>query len=214
MIRGLAQWLGFGRPEEPARAARWVVIDCETSGLDPLSDRLLSIGAVAVQGGRLNPADSFAAVLQQEAASSAENILVHGIGGDAQRGGVLAAEALSAFSRYLDGGLPVGFHSPFDAAVLGRAMKARTPDLTPARWLDLAPLAAALNPAHAARARALDDWLGIFGIECPARHDALADAFASAQLLLVLLAQAAGQGVHTVRALRALERDARWIARA
>ncbi|MFY9316499.1 MAG: hypothetical protein WAO95_13190, partial [Burkholderiales bacterium] len=77
----------------------------------------------------------------------------------------------------------------------------------------LAPLAAALNPALAVRTHALDDWLAAFGIDCPARHDALADAYASAQLMLVLLAQAEKQGAHSARALRALANDAHWIAR-
>jgi DNA polymerase-3 subunit epsilon len=214
---GLARWLGFARPEVPARSARWVVIDCETSGLDPEHDRLLALGAVAVHGGRVEPADSFAAVLRQEAASSIENILVHGIGGDAQRAGQPAEEALAAFAGYLGDGLPVAFHAPFDAAVLRRALRGPLHEagakLAPGRWLDLAPLAAALNPALAARTRALDDWLAAFGIDCPARHDALADAFASAQLMLVLLAQAEKQGVHSVRALRALVKDAHWVVR-
>lgn len=215
---GLARWLGFARPEVPARSVRWVVIDCETSGLDPARDRLLALGAVAVQGGRLEPADGFAAVLQQEAASSADNILIHGIGADAQRAGRPAGDALAAFADYLGDGLPVAFHAPFDAVVLRRALRGTTRGggaaLAPARWLDLAPLAAVLNPALASRARSLDDWLAVFDIECPARHDALADAFASAQLLLVLLAQAERQGAHTVRALRVLEKGARWMARA
>jgi DNA polymerase-3 subunit epsilon len=154
-------------------------------------------------------------VLRQEAASSTENILVHGIGGDAQRAGQPADEALAAFAGYLGDGLPVAFHAPFDAAVLRRALRGPLREvgakLAPGRWLDLAPLAAALNPALVARA--LDDWLAAFGIDCPARHDALADAFASAQLMLVLLAQAEKQGVHSVRALRALVKDAHWVVR-
>ena len=209
---GLARWLGLARPEVPARSARWVVIDCETSGLDPQRDRLLSVGAVAVRGGRLEPADSFAAVLRQESASSAENILVHGIGGDAQRAGRPAGDALAAFVDYLGDGLPVAFHAPFDARVLQRALRGTGSKLARTRWLDLAPLATALNPSRAARTRALDDWLAVFGIDCPARHDALADAFASAQLLLVLLAQAERQGANSVRALHALEKNARWVA--
>ena len=210
----IARWLGLARPDIPARSVRWVVIDCETSGLDAARDRLLSIGAVAVRGGRLEPADSFATVLRQEAASSTENILVHGIGADAQRAGQPAAEALAAFSDYLGDGLPVAFHAPFDAQVLQRALRGTGSKLARARWLDLAPLAAALNPSSTALTRALDDWLAAFGIDCPARHDALADAFASAQLLLVLLAQADSQGAHTVDALHALAKDARWVARA
>jgi DNA polymerase-3 subunit epsilon len=207
-MRALARWLGWAAPDTAVRAARWLVIDCETSGLDPHRDSLLAVGAVAVRGGRIEPADSFAAVLRQETASSPANILVHGIGADAQLAGRPIGEAIAELAAYLDGGLPVGFHAPFDAKVLARAMRGHA--AAPRDWLDLATLAAALNPSRARSLHALDDWLDAFAIECPARHDALADAFASAQLMLVLLEQAAAQGAHTVRALRTLARNARW----
>jgi DNA polymerase-3 subunit epsilon len=206
----LARWL---RPREAValRAAPWVVVDCETSGLDPARDRLLSIGAVAVRGGRIELAQAFSAVLRQDAPSDPANILVHGIGGDAQRAGRPAVDALREFSAFAGAGLPVAFHAPFDAEVLRRAMS-QVPGLQgPADWLDLARLAPALFPGPDRARRALDDWLAEFGIACPQRHDALADAYAAAQLLLVLLAEAERQGADSVDRLRRLERSGRWI---
>jgi DNA polymerase-3 subunit epsilon len=207
-------WLGrlFGGPPVALRAARWVVIDCETSGLDAARDRLLAVGAVVVRGGRIALEESFNAVLRQEFESDTDNILVHGIGGDAQRNGRPVAETLGEFAGFLGEGLPVAFHAPFDEAVLRRAMVAQAkPHRT---WLDLAQLAPALypgaGPAKGAN-RALDDWLAEFGIACPERHDALADAYATAQLLLVLLAEAERQGAGTVDAVRRLERAGRWV---
>lgn len=191
----------------PLRAARWVVVDCETSGLDPRRDRLLSVGAVALRGGRIEVGEAFEAVLRQAAPSVPENILVHGIGGDAQARGREPGEALRDFAGFLAGGLPAAFHASFDAAVLRRAM-AGLP--APRNWLDLAQLAPALLPAQAATRRTLDDWLGHFRIDAPARHDALQDAFATAQLLQVLLAEAERQGVRDVAGLRGLSRAARW----
>ena len=208
----LARWFGGGEAVA-LRAVRWVVVDCETSGLDAARDRLLAVGAVAVRGGRIVLGESFSAALRQDVASDAANILVHGIGGDAQAGGRAPGDALRDFSAFLGEGLPVAFHAPFDAAVLRRAMAAAELAV-PARWLDAARLAPALfpsaGPAKGAR-RALDDWLVEFGIACPRRHDALADAYATAQLLLVLLAEAERQGAGTVDRLRKLERSGRWI---
>ena len=214
-MRGLLARL-FGSGDARAlRAARWVVVDCETSGLDPANDRLLAVGAVPVQGGRIDLGGSFSAVLQQESPSDAANILVHGIGGEAQREGRSAAEALREFSDFLGDGLPVAFHAPFDAAILRRAMSASPGLRAPRRWLDLARLAPALcpgaGPAKTGR-RALDDWLAEFGIAHPQRHDALADAYATAQLLLVLFSEAERQGAGSVESLRRLERSGRWVA--
>ena len=45
----------------PLEGARWVVIDCETSGLDAARDRLLSVGAVAVRDGVVDLQDFFEA---------------------------------------------------------------------------------------------------------------------------------------------------------
>jgi DNA polymerase-3 subunit epsilon len=191
----------------PLATVRWVAIDCETSGLDPRRDRLLALGAVAVRDARVELAESFHALMRQERPSEPGNILVHGIGGEAQLGGRPPAEALEAFRAFLGDGVPVAFHAAFDAALLRRSLGRRLPR----RWLDLAALAPALYPERAA-CRALDDWLAAFGIAPQARHDALGDAFAAAQLLLVLLAAARRQGVATLEGLQAAARDRRWLA--
>ena len=212
----MRQWLAriFGAQDSTAlRAARWVVVDCETSGLDPARDRLISIGAVDVREGRIEAGPGFGAVLRQASPSDAANILVHGIGGEAQAGGRPAAEALRDFSLFLGDSIAVAFHAPFDAAVLRREMQG-VGLRAPRRWLDAAQLAPALFPkARSARgqARALDDWLAEFGIECDARHDALGDAYATAQLLLVLFAEAERQGASSVGGVLSLERAGRWI---
>jgi len=209
VINWLTRFLGGADPV-PLRAARWVVVDCETGGLDAARDPLLSVAAVAVRGGRIALGESFSAVLRQAAPSDPANILVHGLGGEAQRGGIPAAQALREFAEFVADGLPVAFHAPFDEAALRRAM-AGAGLRTPRPWLDLARLGPALNPEPGAARRALDDWLAAYGIDCPERHEALADAYAAAQLLLVLLAQAERQGAATVDALRRLERSGRWI---
>jgi DNA polymerase III epsilon subunit-like protein len=61
-------------------------------------------------------------------------------------------------------------------------------------------------------AQQLDDWLAEFGIAAHGRHDALGDAFSSAQLLLILLAEAARQRVKTAEALIGLQRGGRWLS--
>jgi len=101
----------------------------------------------------------------------------------------------------------VAFHAAFDAELLRRAFGRALPQ----RWLDLAELAPALHSERAA-CRALDDWLAAFGIPPQARHDALGDAFAAAQILLVLLAAAQRQGITTLEGLHAAARGRRWLA--
>ena len=189
----------------PLAKAEWVVVDCETSGLDARRDRLLSVAAVRVRDERIALGGSFAAVLRQAAPSAEANILIHGIGGEAQLGGREPAAALRELAAFAGGAVPVAFHAPFDAEVLRRAGAALGK-----RWIDLARLAPALYPK--AKARTLDEWLAAFAIECPARHDALGDAWSTALLFLVVLAEARRQGVDTAERLAGLAGAAgKWL---
>jgi DNA polymerase III subunit epsilon len=181
----------------PLDAARWVVIDCETSGLDAARDRLLSVGAAVVRDGVVAIDEFFEARVRQDSPSPRENIVIHGIGGDAQRGGRPLDEVMRELNAFVGEGLPVAFHAPFDAAVLRRHGLA-----TRAKWLDLAALAPALFPQKGKADSPLEHWLAAFGIAPRARHDALGDALTTAQLLLVALSEAQRQRMATVEALR------------
>ena len=80
-------------------------------------------------------------------------------------------------------------------------------------WLDLDPVAAALQPA--VKARNLDEWLDHFRIRCAVRHQAAADTLATAELLLKLWPAARTQLARTdFGALQRLARQARWLQRA
>ena len=195
----------------PLAAARWVVIDCETSGLDARRDRLLSVGAVSVRGRRIVLAEAYGAVIAQAQPSAPENIVIHGIGGEAQRAGRAAGEVLRELSEFAAGGIPVAFHAPFDAEILKRASKSAAAPALPRRWLDLAQLAPALFAGRQPGRGELDDWLARFGIAPQARHDALGDAFAAAQLLLALLDEAARQGLDSAEDVTALAAAGRWL---
>ena len=191
---------------------RWVVIDCETSGLDAKRDRLLSVGAVVVSGRRIHLCDAFGAVIGQVCPSPNENIAIHGIGGDAQVAGRPAEEALRELVEFVADGVPAAFHAPFDAEILRRALKAAGLPQLPRRWLDLAQLAPILFPAALRNSRAsLEDWLARCGIPPLARHSALGDALATAQLLLVLLLEADRQGIRTFGDLLAATEGGRWL---
>jgi len=193
-------------------ASRWIVVDTETSGLDPENDRLIAIGAVAVDADGVLPGDSFEIVLRGASSGEAANIVVHGIGQEAQRTGVPARDALAAYLDWAAGAPRVGFHTDFDRVVLGRALAAQGLSDDRRTWLDLAPLAGALVPeAYRYGGRGLDDWLAAFGIECSIRHNAAADALATAELLLRLRALAAKQGTRGFAALVKAAKQQKWL---
>jgi len=205
----LASWRVL--PEIDRTAAfdhtRFVVVDVETTGLNLMTDTLISIGAVAVVNGRIAMADSFSVVLQQRESSRKENILIHGISGSAQREGVLPADALLAFLEYLGKSPLVAFHVAFDETMIRRAMRQYIGISFNRPWMDMAYVFPALQPELMRSHRSLDDWAGHFNIRNNDRHNAVADALATAELLLVGIAKA--RHAHDTKSydgLRKLER--------
>jgi DNA polymerase-3 subunit epsilon len=208
----LERWKGLPEPDAraPVQSQRWVVVDVETSGLDPARDRLISIGALGVAGGAVDLADSFEVVLRQPRPSDGANIEVHGICGTEQMGGMEPAAALLAFLEFAGKSPLVAFNAPFDETVLARASAASLGVRFSRRWLDLADVAPLAWPARA-RGRGLDDWLEAFRIPVAYRHRAIVDCLATAQLMVALQREAARLGAPTVGRLLSLSGQGRWL---
>ena len=214
MFASLLARFGFLSPvPEPNR---WVVLDVETTGLDPHRDRLLAIAAIAIEVGpgftrpSIILGDSYEAVLKQEFASDKDNILVHHIGAGAQKQGRPAVEVLEEFRHWVGNSPLLAFHAPFDHAMINRAYQQLNLAPLSNDWIDIEPLAAlsGLKP----KARALDDWLSHFGIECAVRHQAAADTLATCELLLCLWSSITREA-NSLRALKTLAKRGAWIPR-
>ncbi len=197
---------------------RWVVLDVESSGLDPKRDRLLAIAGIAVRRDsagalRIMLADSFEVVLRQpDAPVDKANILVHGIGVGAQRQGVEPARALEAFERWAGSAPLIGFHVAFDEALIQRAMHAVLRRRLANAWIDVADVAQVVRPD--VPGRSLDEWMEALGIRCAVRHQAAADTLATAELLLRLWPQVCAQKEgQDWRALARLAAQRRWLPR-
>jgi DNA polymerase-3 subunit epsilon len=197
---------------------RWVVLDVESSGLDPQRDRLLAIAAVALQLDGATPrivaGDSFEVLLRQrDTPVDRANILLHGIGVGAQSAGMEPREALEAFERWAADSPLFGFHVAFDEALIQRAMKAVLGRKLRNAWLDLAPIAEVLEPGTPCKS--LDDWMAHFGIHCAQRHQAAADTWATAELLQKLWPRARAQvAAPDFAALEKVAAQRRWLERA
>ena len=212
--RRLDAWRALPNPPDvPASEARWVVIDVESSGLDPRRDSLIAVGAVAVVARRIALGQSYYRVLRQELPSATDNILVHRIGGSEQLEGADPREALIGLLEFAGKAPCAGYNAPFDAAMLERAAHTWLGERLRLTWLDLAWLAPAVARGTAGPRQALDVWLEAFGIPSAARHNALGDALATAQLLLVLERKAAEHGLRTIPALSKAAAAERWLGR-
>jgi len=204
--------LGFWRRRSSTgtgTAQRWVVVDVETSGMDASCDELISIAGVALRGGRVHPADSIELFIKPSKVSPRDNILVHGIGEQAQLAGTDARDAIRSFIDFVGPAPLIAFHAQLDRGFLVRATKLHSDRPLDNAWLDLAELAPVLDPE--ARLKSLDEWLQRYRIPVIARHTAAGDAFATALLAARLLFKARRQGASDLSALRRLAGSARWI---
>jgi DNA polymerase-3 subunit epsilon len=191
--------------------ARFVAMDLETTGPNMHADRIISIGGVAVCGRAVRHRDAFEIVLRQQQESRVDNILIHQIGGQEQRAGEEPTGALLSFLEFLDGSIAVAFRAEFDATVLRRELHEWLGIRTRLRFLDLASVLSAVFPGTPNDS--LDDWTLHFGLPPIGRHDAIADAYAGAQLLLLALEQSQRLGLQTAGDLLDLEKSQRWLGR-
>jgi DNA polymerase-3 subunit epsilon len=190
-------------PDESAvDRIRFVVLDSETTGLNPATDRLITIGAVAVIDGEIRLDDAFAALIKIARNTSA--VTVHGVTRDQALEGVDEPVALERFLDYLRDGVIVGHHIGHDIATLDAAC-GRHWGLTLAnRSLDTMDLTLHLERAGAFAGRppikqfTLDALCGLFGVIPHDRHTATGDAFITAQVFLRLLRLAGRFGRDTL----------------
>jgi DNA polymerase-3 subunit epsilon len=193
------------RDDTPAAQVRFVVLDTETTGLDPRRDKIITIGALAVCDGEMLLDDAFEMLLKL--AYNNSSVTVHGITRDEAAGGMDEAEALALFLDYLRDGVIVGHHIGHDIQALNCACE-RHFDLTLRnRWLDTMDLTLHLNDAGAfagrtmAKGFTLDALCEMFGVAPHDRHTAGGDAFLTAHVFLRLLRAAKIAGRDTLASL-------------
>jgi DNA polymerase III subunit epsilon len=204
----ITNWFSAGDAHARMRPQRIVSVDLETSGLDTKNDSIISFGGVAILDGEVRVDDGFEAIVEQANISTDENIAIHGVMGDAQRNGMLLADAMQAFESWRDGAPIIGWHIAFDIAFLTRAAKtlARAPidDDT----LCVAEFAALLSPQYGS---SFDAHAAALGIRIDQRHHAAADAWATALVYSHYAERAERQGVHGYQAQRSMVKRARWL---
>lgn len=181
---------------------RFVVLDSETTGLDPRKDRLVTIGAIAVVDGEMRLDDVFETMLRVEYNSSA--VTVHGVTREQSQSGVTEREALERFREYLQDGVIVGHHISHDIATFNAGYERHGALPLDNSFLDTMDLTLHLEQDGAFHGReaitsfTLDGLCALFGIIPHDRHTAPGDAFMTAQVFLRLLKLAARHGRTTV----------------
>lgn len=184
--------------EQPLDQQRFVVVDLETSGLNTLKDKILSIGAVTIDQSAITLGHQFSCTLRRANHAVSESVLIHQIPPSEVAAGVRPENALLSFMEYVGSSPLLAFHASFDQRMLVREMDDAFAYPLRHAFYDVAEIAPLLYPEHGMRTPGLDDWVKFFNLHVLQRHNANADALVTAELMLILLKRAKQQGIHTL----------------
>lgn len=146
---------------------RYVVLNTRASGVNPERDTLQSLAAIAVEGGRIDPAHSLHFSLDAD-----------------------IEEKLTQLLSFVAAGPVVVFNAELNRSLLERSLRKHL-GITPQwLWLDLYWLLPAIfGEVHAKPVR-LSQWMNSLGLGTFQRYHALGDAWVLARLLLALQSRA------------------------
>ncbi len=170
-----------------------VVIDFETTGTDPETDRVLEIGMVGFDGTR-KVAFREGLLVDPQIPVPEDARKVHGISDEELAGAPTFAEVLPTVLQRLEGRLPVAYNAAFDRGFLhaevARLSGQVTEGLLPPAlrpevvWLD--PLVWAREILKDQKSRKLTEVAAHFGIPLEQAHRAAGDAEATGHVLAAL----------------------------
>lgn len=183
----------FASPRSDCRELGFTALDLETTGLDPARDEIVSVGLVAIERLQIELAGARHYLLRPEKAFPERSVVIHRITDDQAANGEGLEVVLPRVLDQLAGRVMVAHHARLDLHFLDRACRRLYGAGLLLPVIDTQRIARRSLERHDQPIRAQDLRLAA----CRERHhlpryrlhDALSDALACAELLLVQLAQ-------------------------
>ena len=192
-----------------------IALDLETTGLDPLEDRIVQAAVVLMDAGGSVSATSWDGIVDPGVPIPVQASDIHGITTDrARREGMPPVEALPCIARLVDdadaGGIPlVIYNAPFDWPFVLAEAQRRGVSLTKPDIIDPLLIDRAVD-RYRRGSRRLATVAAHYDHDMARTHDARADAIAAAAIARAVGAQYPDVGGLTPQALQPLQ--AKWHA--
>lgn len=192
-------------------ALRYVVFDTEFTSLQRRTNRMLSIGAVAMRGGSIRLGEQFYAVTNPGVAVPGDSVVVHKLRPDDLAEAESPQQVLKEFVEFASGAVLVGHFVHYDVDIVRKELAAvgcewKQPAIDTAavhRWMEIKRQH---YPVEAFDERTIRTDLvtvaGHYGVVFEEAHHALADAYVTAQVWQRELAALATRGIQTWRDLK------------
>ncbi len=186
----------------PLIALDAVVLDTETTGLDPAKARIVEVAAVRLVAGRLSTADAFRQLVRPDVPIPALASAVHHIDDSTVADAPAFAAVWPSVQAFAGDTVWIGHTLGFDLAILKRECERANMTFRLPRALDTQLLAQVAEPHLAGfTLEQLAVWLGV---EMTERHSALGDAMTTARIFVALVPKLRERGIRTLgEAMRA-----------
>lgn len=198
------------RPDMDINDAQYIVFDTELTGLDFKRDSIVSIGAFKMKGGRIDLGNSYYRMVSPRTTMKNESVCIHGITPGEANNCPDIDVLLPEFLDFCGNRILVGYFVSIDTGFINNEMKRLYGSVLQNAALDIMTLHRKVGKscvnqcAYSDKNHEDTSLLGLaanYGIPAGNAHNALEDAFMTAQVFQHMLALARQRGIQTVREL-------------
>ncbi len=166
-----------------------VVYDTETTGLNPKTDEILSIGAIKIKGNKILTSEKFEIFLKPTCDINEESIKIHQIRNIDLQNGYEPQVALEKFLHFIGSRPLVGYYLEFDVAMINKYLKSYLGIKLPNKQIEVSGI------YHDKKIKLIPDGIidlrfdvimKDLGLPIFGKHDAINDAIMTAMMYVKL----------------------------
>lgn len=175
----------FDKPKQ----GEFICLDCETTGLNPRKDEILSIGAVLIKDNKILMRNTFNIFVKPSKNATAESIKIHHIRPIDLENAVDPKEAIFKLLDFIGNRPIIGYYIKFDMAMLSKYTKRYIGIKLPNHSIEVSSMYYKTQPKNSEYAfidLKFDTIMKTLDIPELGKHDALNDAIMTSMMFLKL----------------------------
>ena len=174
---------------EPYEGDEVVVFDCETTGLNPKTDDIISIGAIKIKGNKIQTATKFERFVKPQSELDAQSIKIHHIRQCDLHGAKDIDGVIEEFLYFIENRPLVGYYLEFDVAMINKYLKPKIGIKLPNEQIEVSAIyhdkKIGLIPQGVVDLR-FDSIMKDLKLPIMGKHDAINDAIMTAMIYVKL----------------------------
>lgn len=191
---------------------RYVVIDTELTGLNEQRDSIVSIGAVKMDGRLIKMTQTFHRLINPKTSLTSKSIIIHKITPSEVEQEPTIDKVISEFLEFCEDRIIIGHFVAIDMTFLNKEVRRVLGTIIPNPVMDTSYIYNYLKKKYPKKTifftypgeMELYEMAKKFGITCESSHDALSDAFITAQLFQRFIPMLLGIGICRIGELLSL----------